>query len=344
MPCPLGPTRFERLGYRLIAIPAIAILTLGASTFEAALLGFFEMLPFILFTLPAGVWVDRLRRRPILIAGDLGRALALSTIPVAYAAGVLTVWQLYAVAFAAGILTVFFDVADQSYLPSLVAPDQLVEGNAKLQTSTSAAQITGQGLGGAIIGLVTAPFAVVADALSFLVSAALIFAIRKPERPPELRRQPDTVARPGMRSEIAEGMRYVFGNRYLRSIAASTATSNLFGNLIYAVFFVYAYRVLELSPLVLGIILGVGNIGFLLGGALGTLIGLHEAIWVGAIGGLFAFLAPLLSPVWRLHEIPTGPEGPEGSGAAGVAGEVAANVAAGASLVAEIDAERDSER
>ena len=186
----------------LIAIPAIAILTLGASTFEAAMLGFFEMLPFILFTLPAGVWVDRLRRRPILIVGDLGRALALSTIPIAYAAGLLTVWQLYAVAFATGILTAFFDVADQSYLPSLVESDQLVEGNAKLQISTSAAQITGQGLGGAIIGLVTAPFAVVADALSFVASAALIFAIRKPERPPELRTQPDEVARPGMRSEI----------------------------------------------------------------------------------------------------------------------------------------------
>jgi MFS family permease len=421
----------------LIAIPAIAILTLGASTFEAAMLGFFEMLPFILFTLPAGVWVDRLRRRPILIAGDVGRALALSTIPIAYAAGLLTVWQLYAVAFVTGILTVFFDVADQSYLPSLVDSDQLVEGNAKLQISTSAAQITGQGLGGAIIGLVTAPFAVVADAVSFLASAALIFAIRKPERPPELRTAPDAAVRPGMRSEIAEGLRYVLGNRYLRSIAASTATSNLFSNLIYAVFFVYAYRVLGLSPLVLGIVLGIGNIGFLLGavvagriaraigvgrtivlssllsglallplaiapaseqaipyivvgqfaaglaqvvynvnqvslrqaitperilgrmnatmrfivwgtipvgvilgGALGTWPGLHEAIWVGAIGGLFAFLPPLLSPVWRLREIPAGPEG---LSAVAMAGKVAPNVGAGASLAAETDTERDSE-
>jgi len=420
----------------LIAIPAIAILTLGASTFQAALLGFFEMLPFILFTLPAGVWVDRLRRRPILIAGDLGRAVALSTIPIAYAAGVLTVWQLYAVAFAAGILTVFFDVADQSYLPSLVESDQLVEGNAKLQISQSAAQITGQGLGGAIIGLVTAPFAVVADAVSFFLSAALIFAIRKPERPPELRAEPDAVARRGMRSEITEGLRYVLGQRYLRSIAACTATSNLFGNLVYAIFFVYAYRVLGLSPLVLGIVLGIGNIGFLLGavvasriaraigvgrtivlsallgglaifplaiapaseraipflvvsqfgaglaqvvynvnqvslrqaitperiqgrmnatmrfivwgtipvgvllgGALGTWVGLHEAIWVGAIGGLFAFLPPLLSPVWRLREIPAGPERP---GALGLAGEMAPDVAAGTSVAAETEAEPDA--
>jgi MFS family permease len=388
-----------------IAIPAIAILTLGVSTFEAALLGFFEMLPFILFTLPAGVWVDRLRRRPILIAGDLGRALLLFTIPIAYAADVLTVWQLYAVAFMTGILTVFFDVADQSYLPSLLDADQLVDGNAKLQISQSAAQISGQGLGGAIIGLVSAPFAVVADALSFLASAACIVAIRTPERAPDLRAVSDSAARPGMRNEIVEGLRYVLGNRYLRSIAASTATSNAFGNLIFAIFFVYAYRVLGLSPLVLGIVFGIGNIGFLLGafvasrvprvlgvgrtivlsqvvgglavlpiaiapasdqaipflivsqfgaglaqvvynvnqvslrqaitperlqgrmnatmrfivwgtipigvilgGALGTWLGLRETIWVGTIGGLFAFLPPLLSPVWRLREIPAGPE------------------------------------
>jgi MFS family permease len=422
----------------IIAIPAIAILTLGVSTFEASLLFFFEMLPFILFTLPAGVWVDRLRRRPILIAGDLGRALALATIPIAYAFGALTVWQLYAVGFTTGILTVFFDVADQSYLPSLVDADQLVEGNSKLQISMSAAQITGQGIGGAIIGLVTAPFAVLVDALSFLASAALIFAIRKPENPPERRREADTVARPGMRREIAEGLRYVLGNRYLRSIAACTGSSNFFSSLVFAVFFVYAYRVLGLSPLTLGIVFGIGNIGFLIGsfaagriprwlgvgrtivlsallgglavvpialapvselaipflvvsqlaagfgqvvynvnqvslrqaitperiqgrmnatmrfivwgtmpigtiagGLLGTYPGLHETIWIGAIGGLFAFLPPLLSPVWRLREIPAGPEA---IGALGLAGDMAPNVAAEASLAVETEAERETER
>ena len=248
----------------MIAIPAIAIITLKVSPFEAAMLGFFEMLPFILFTLPAGVWVDRLRRRPILIAGDVGRAIALATIPIAFAAGALTIWQLYLVGFTTGILTVFFDVADQSYLPSLLEADQLVEGNSKLQVSVSAAQIGGQGVGGAIIGLVTAPFAVLADALSFLGSAVLIYLIRKPEHlPPARPAGADASRGPGMRTEIAEGLRYVLGNRYLRNIAASTGTSNLFNSLMFSIFFVYVFRTLELSPLTIGLVGGLGNIGFL---------------------------------------------------------------------------------
>jgi MFS family permease len=183
------------------------------------------MLPFILFTLPAGVWVDRLRRRPILIVADLGRAIALATIPIAFAIGMLTVWQLYLVAFATGILTVFFDVADQSYLPSLLEADQLIEGNSKLQISVSAAQIGGQGLGGAIIGLVTAPFAVIADAVSFLASGALIFLIRQRERPPEPRVDADAGQRPGMRTEIGEGLRYVLGRRTCSATSCSRSSS-----------------------------------------------------------------------------------------------------------------------
>jgi MFS family permease len=388
----------------MIAIPAIAIITLNVSPFEAAMLGFFEMLPFILFTLPAGVWVDRLRRRPILIAGDVGRAIALATIPIAFAAGTLTIWQLYLVGFVTGIMTVFFDVADQSYLPSLLEADQLVEGNSKLQVSVSAAQIGGQGVGGAIIGLVTAPFAVLADAVSFLASAVLIFLIRKPENPPPERRDGAAGNRgPGMRTEIAEGLRYVLGNRYLRNIAASTGTLNLFNSLMFSIFFVYVFRTLELSPLTIGLVGGLGNTGFLLGaviagrlarrigvgrsivlasafagaklliplapessaaipfifvsmfvvssmvviynvnqvslrqaitpermqgrmnatmrfivwgtmpigivvgGILGSTIGLHATLWVGAIGGCFAFVPVLLSPVRSLREIPTEP-------------------------------------
>jgi MFS family permease len=119
-----------------LALPIIAATTLHVSAFEFGLLTTIDFLPFILFSLPAGVWVDRLRRRPILIVGDIGRALAIASIPVAFAVNNLTIWQLYAVGFVNGCLTVFFDVAYQSYLPSIVDRDQLVEGNSKLEITS----------------------------------------------------------------------------------------------------------------------------------------------------------------------------------------------------------------
>ncbi len=132
----------------LLAVPLIGASILQVPPEQFALLGFFEFLPFILISLPAGVWVDRLRRRPILISGDLVRAVSLLSIPIAYELGVLTIWQLYVVGFVNGVATVFFDVAYQSYLPSLVERDEIVEGNSKLEVSRSAAQIVGPGVGG----------------------------------------------------------------------------------------------------------------------------------------------------------------------------------------------------
>ncbi len=132
---------------------------------------------------PAGVWVDRLRRRPILIVGDLGRAVAIASIPIAFYFDALTIWQLYVVGFINGCLTVFFDVAYQSYLPSLVERDQLVEGNSKLEITRSAAQILGPGLAGVLIGVLRAPFAMVIDSISYFVSAFFVFLIRRPEPP-----------------------------------------------------------------------------------------------------------------------------------------------------------------
>ncbi len=144
-------------------------------------------------------------------------------------AGVLTVAQLYVVGFVVGTLTVFFDVAYQSYLPSIVAREQLQEGNAKLEISRAGAQVVGPGLAGVLIGIVRAPFAVALDAASFVGSALFLFLIRRPEPPPEPR-HPDGQAGPGMRREIAEGLRYVFGHTNLKNIAACTAMSTLFSN------------------------------------------------------------------------------------------------------------------
>jgi MFS family permease len=247
----------------LIAMPFIAAFVLRAPTFQVALLGAVEMLPFILFALPAGAWLDRVRRRPVLIAGDIGRAIAFVSIPIAYSLGVLTIWQLYAVGFVTGILTVLFDVADQSYLPVLLDADDLVEGNAKLQISASAAQIVGPGFGGGLIALVAAPFAVIVDAASFLISGGLISLIRKREAKPERKVAADG-SQTSLRYEIAEGLRYVLGDRHLRMIAACTGTSNFGSSVAFAVFPVFVYVELGLSPGLIGAALGLGGVGVLL--------------------------------------------------------------------------------
>ncbi|HJP64880.1 MAG TPA: MFS transporter [Actinomycetota bacterium] len=247
----------------VLALPTIAIVLLKASAFEVGLLTTAEFLPFILVGLPAGVWVDRLRRRPILILGDLGRMLILGSIPIAYELHKLHIVQLYVCAFLAGICTVFFDVAYQSYLPSLVGREHLVEGNAKLEASRSGAQLAGPGLAGGLIQLVTAPVAIVADALSYLWSAAFVFTIRKHEPPVE----PPAGGHPSMRSQIREGWRYVWRHPFLRPIAFCTANSNLWGAMFQAIFLLFAYRQLGMTPGQVGLVFVFGNVGFL-GGAL----------------------------------------------------------------------------
>ena len=249
----------------LLAIPLVAVTLLDASPFEVAALGTIEFLPFILFSLPAGAWVDRLRRRPVLIAGDIGRAIALATVPIAYVLGVLTMTQLYVIGFVVGTLTVLFDVAYQSYLPSLVERDQLVDGNGKLEASRTIAQSAGPALGGGLIGLVTAPLAILADAVSFVTSGLFILAIRRHEPAPD--RHADEHGRPrgSLRQEVGDGLRYVLGNPYLRGIAASTATANFFNNIATATFIVFAVRELSLSAGEIGIIIGLGNIGAVIG-------------------------------------------------------------------------------
>jgi MFS family permease len=251
----------------VLAIPLVAVLILGASAFEVALLGTIEFLPFILFTLPAGVWVDRLRRRPILITGDVVRAVSLASIPVAYQLGVLSIYQLYLVGFINGIATVFFDVADQSYLPAIIDRDQLVEGNSKLEVSRSGAQILGPGIAGILVQAVTAPIAIIVDSLSYVGSALILFLIRRHEPMPEPHVDEQGQPGGGMRKEAVAGLRYVLGHPFLRSIAAATSVSNLFSQFIFAILIVYLVRDLGLTPAVIGLIFSIGAVGFL-GGAL----------------------------------------------------------------------------
>lgn len=244
-----------------LALPFVAIVVLDASPFAVAALGTVEFLPFLLFTLPAGVWVDRLPRRTILIVADYGRALLLITVPIAYALDALTLGQLYVVGFLVGTFTVFFDVSYQSYLPSLVERGQIVEGNSKLEVSRTTAQISGPGVAGGLIGLITAPYAVLVDAISFLASGAFLTGIRKTEARPAV---PEG-GRPRMRTELWEGLQYVVRHPLLRPQALCTGTSNFFSNVTFSIFLVYAVRTLELSAGEVGIIFTLGGLGGLAG-------------------------------------------------------------------------------
>jgi MFS family permease len=303
----------------LIAIPFIAAVLLGASPGEVGLLVTIDFLPFLLFTLPAGVWVDRVSRKRVLIAGDIGRAVMLATIPIAYVLGALTIWQLYLVGFVNGIFTVFFDVADQSYLPTVLEKDELVDGNSKLQISQSAAQILGQPFGGGVIALFTAPIAIAVDAISYVGSALLIFTIRRQEAPAHgsaaaaaveatsavaepaatgvtvaaeasVAEADETPVKPAFRTEMMSGLRFIGANKYLRAIAPTTAFSNLFNQIAFATFAVYVYRVLGLTPELVGLIGGIAGAGVLIGALSASRIaerfGVGRAIiWPVAIGG-----------------------------------------------------------
>jgi MFS family permease len=324
-----------------IAIPFIAAVLLKASPGEVGLLTTVEFLPFLLFTLPAGVWVDRFPKRRILVFGDLGRAALLVSIPIAYGLNALTIWQLYVVGFFMGVMTVFFDVADQSYLPTILERDELVEGNSKLQISQSSAQILGQPFGGGIVALASAPVAILVDAISYVGSAGLILWIRETAR-----RVGRSIAggplaavdateaddqRPGtgggssvaveasvaeasqtnavdggdapvgMRTQIMDGLRYILRHDYLGNIAATTATSNLFGNIGMAIFPVYAYRELQMSPAAVGTVGGLGGAGVLLGALIAS--GVSARLGVGrtivltaALFGPVNLLIPLATP------------------------------------------------
>ncbi|HTO25259.1 MAG TPA: MFS transporter [Gaiellaceae bacterium] len=285
-----------------LAIPWLAAKELHASPFEFSLLTVLGFLPFILFALPAGVWVDRLRRRPILIVGDASRAVLLAWIPLAWALGILTIWQLFVVTFVVGIFTVFFDVAYQSYLPSLVEREQLTDGNSKLQATASAAGIAGPGLAGGLIAALTAPYAILVDAASFVVSTLFMIPIKRREALPE---RSEHEPKPKMLPELKEGVRYVVHHRYLKWIALCTGSSNFFGSIAFAVGVLYMARVLEMSSLAAGVVMAGFGVGALVG-ALATprfqkAVGVGRAIWIPSVmfsvAG-FAFpLAPQSFPV-----------------------------------------------
>lgn len=246
-----------------LAVPLLAALTLDASPFEMGLLGTAATVPNLLVGLAAGVWADRVRRRPILIGADIARSVLLLTIPIAWSLDFLTLWQLYAVLLVAGTCTTFFDVAYVSYLPSLVARSDLVSANAKLEASRSIATSAGPALAGWLVQVLSAPVAIGIDALSHLVSASLIRMIRTSEAPPSHHRHSG-----GVRREVRDGLAILWHDPLLRPIAIASMLYRFFGSAVNALLILYAARVLGITPAELGLIFGVGGAGSFLGAAL----------------------------------------------------------------------------
>jgi MFS family permease len=283
----------------LLALPLVAILALDVTPFEVGVLAACETAAFILVGLPAGAWVDRMRRRSVLIVGDAARAVLLGSVPVAWWAGVLTMPQLYAVALLTGVFTVFFDVAYQSYLPHLVGRGNLVEGNAKLEAVRGASQITGPTIAGLLIQWLTAPVALVVDALSFVVSALFVGRIRKREPKPE--RAPDA----HLGREISEGLRFVLGNRFLRSIAMCTGSYNLFTSIGFTMLLVLLADDLDVPAGTIGLVLSVGSVGGLIGAftamRIARWLGQGPTIWMSTgFTAPFGLLVPIVQPGWML--------------------------------------------
>jgi MFS family permease len=275
-----------------LAMPFTAVLTLHATPAEMGILGAVQLAPFLLLGLFVGVWVDRLHRRPILIAADIGRALLLSAIPLMALTHTLRIEYMYLVGFLLGTLELFFDVAYMSFLPSLIEREQLVDGNSILQMSDSIAQVAGPGLGGALVQILTAPLAILVDALSFLVSAISIIAIGAREDPliKDERRN--------VWHELREGLTMVIANPLLRAIGGCTATLNLSANALFTVYILYCTGTLGLSPAVIGAIFAVGGLSTVAGTLLASRAAARFGVGPMLVASPFVIgLASLLIPL-----------------------------------------------
>jgi MFS family permease len=277
----------------LLALPLTAILMLKATSVQMGFLGVAEFAPLLLVSLFAGVWVDQLPRRRLMIGAAIGQALLLSSIPLVSLWGLLSMEYLYGVSFLIGTLSVFFAIAYQSYLPTLIQTDYLVEGNSKLEISQSLAEIAGPGIGGSLVQLLTAPFAILADAASFLVSALCLSMIRQPE-PPLPPRTPKTK----IWSQIGEGLRVILTNRILASFALCNSTINFSQQLIFTVFTLYVVSELHIEPILLGFILSAGSVGGLIGAVLAERVTRRfgfgfTIVATTLIGGISSLLIPL---------------------------------------------------
>lgn len=283
-----------------MALPFVAILTLKAGPFDIAILRSLELISALLVGLVAGAWVDRLRRRPVMIWADLGRAALLGSIPAAAVLGVLSLPQVFAVAAAAAVLTTFFDIADRAYLPTIVDREDLVRANSALTATSSAVEFVGFGVAGVLVKLLTAPIAILIDAVSFLFSAVLLGSIRRQEPAP-----PPTADREPVLLEIAEGLRLVAHDPVLRGLVGGSMGLAAMWGIFGATWLLFVTETLLLDPALVGVIAALGGFGSLFGALLaGRVVARFGfgrvaliALLVTAFGNLLIPLAPVGMPL-----------------------------------------------
>ena len=286
-----------------IALPLVAILTLNAGPIEVAVLRSMDLAAALVVGLVAGAWVDRLRRRPVLIWADLGRAALLLAIPVSFMLGTLAFWQLLVVAALTAILTTFFDAADNAYLPTIVERERLLEANSALAASGSVAEFAGFGISGILVQLLTGPITIVINAVTYIVSAALLLTVRHVEAPPPPREDRE----PGL-DEIRHGIRLVRHDPVLRAFAGAQMLMSVLWGIFGAVWFLFALEDLGLSPALVGVIAGVGGASSFIGAVVATRSTRRwgvgpvaiAAMLLAALGNLFIPLAPAGLPLIAL--------------------------------------------
>ncbi|MFU8947209.1 MFS transporter [Mycetocola zhadangensis] len=283
-----------------VAIPLLAVLTLDASPIELGLVTASSTVAFALIGLPAGAWLDRWRKLPVLIASDLVRAAVLITVPVAAMLGILTIGQLIVVSLLTGFARVFFDVGYQSYVPTVLGKDKVLAGNSFMETIRASGQVVGPGVGGGLVALLGAASVVLIQAATFVVSAACLLGIRTREAA-----IPVHPERPHLGAQIVEGLAFVARNRILRATAVASAAGNFSFAISSAVTFIFLSRTLELSPLLIGVIVAAGSIAAMVGAALTPVVsrrvGSVRIIWLSlVVTGPLAILTPLAQPGWTV--------------------------------------------
>jgi MFS family permease len=281
------------------ALPFAAILVLDAGAIEISAIRGAEEIAALVVGLLAGAWVDRLRRRPLMIAADLGRAILLGSIPVAFVAHALGMTQLVLVAFFAALLTTIFDVADRSYLPTVVPRHQLVDANSALTASGSVAEFSSFGIGGFLIKIFSAPIAILVDAVSFVVSAVLLGTIRRPEPPTTPAHNREPVLR-----EIRDGLRIVARSPVLRALALAHGGTHILWGVFGTAYLLFATKELDLDPASIGVIAALGGVGSLLGSIATPALVRRFGVGRTILGGMVLFaLGNLLIPLAPGHAV-----------------------------------------